>query len=250
MPPDDKNPSTGIRGDRIPKAARQNLPPEGVGVFLDAIFANVAVKPKPVTLGEGARVVRYLKATAWSSRGPERQALERLAESVAQTVFKFAPIGMASKDQALRFLERHAETYLSHPQLDATLDFVRRSPGPQAGVDFFPQPKLASSRNAVFGSGTPRIGDDLSERIYAAYHALRRARVHGARTLVAEALNRHGIRSSFLDDRRKAWGPDEVWERVKQYGIRLKRNHRLARPNGASHQSDFVVDKWISSLRG
>jgi len=57
-----------------------------------------------VTLGEGARVVRYLKAQAQSVSGAEREALVRLADAVGRMVLQAAPIEMASKRQAVLFL--------------------------------------------------------------------------------------------------------------------------------------------------
>lgn len=249
MPPDDPNAAPWIRSDQIPKLVRQDLTPEEAEPFLAAMFANLAVTPKSVTLREGASVVRYLRATALSSEaGKERDALERHTEAVLQAVIRFARIKMATKKQAMRFLERHAEAYFYHPQFQATLEFLRSSTGPKPGVDFFPLPKLASRERVTFGSG-PRVADDLSERIYAAYHALKRAKFHGARRLVAEALNRSNAKLAHRNIEKKEWGPDEVIERVKQYEKRLKRNLRGTRPESLLLARGALVDQWISFAR-
>ena len=43
------------------------------------------------------------------------------------------------------------------------------------------------------GQGNPRLGDDVSERIYTAYHGLKRARVKKIRPRIAEALSQEGV---------------------------------------------------------
>ena len=251
MPPSGRR-DTGdwFPSDEIDRLPRQHLAREEFDSFLEVMFRNVAVRPKPVTLREGASVVRYLRATAWSSPGGlPREAVERLADAVTKMVLKAAPIRMAAKEQAIRFLTRHAETLLFHPQLRATLKFLRESPELDKDVDFFPKLKLASRERAVFGPGTLRLDDDLSERIYAAYHALRREKFHGASGLVAQALNRRGILAAKHSSKTiREWGAAEVSARTKHYEKLLKRDHHVTGKALASLR-DALVDQWINFVK-
>ena len=91
------------------------------------------------------------------------------------------------------------------------------------------------------------MADDRSERIYAAYHGLRRAGIRGARTRIAAALNAAGwkIASRTLTDNR--WEPYEVYERVKQYERGLRErfgNREVARTWGES-----MVRRWVFRFR-
>ncbi len=194
--------------------------------------------------------MRYLKATALScAAGKERAALEGHAEAAWKAVIKFARIKMASKQQAIRFLERYADNYLFHPKLGDTLKFLRESPGPKPDVDFFPQPRLASRQRAVLGPMGTRVADDLSERIYAAYHALRQAGCHGARSLVADALNHPNSGLTHRTGGKKDWGSAEVNDRLKQYEARLKRNLRDPRPKSLLLARAALLHQWISFAR-
>lgn len=133
------------------------------------------------------------------------------------------------------------------PRFELTIELVRKLEEPDPDAEYFSQPKLASRTRAVVGPGTPRLADDLSERIYASYHALRRARCHGARSVVAQALNRRGIKTGSREAD-KEWGAEEVWDRVKRYENRLKdkfkfTGERLESARGA------IVDRWIFFAR-
>ena len=247
MPPDDPSTAEWSLSDQIPKLPRQSLAREEVEAFLQLMFTDVAVKPNPMTIAEGARVVRYLLAAAQTVAGPERATIVRLADSVGRTLFHAAPIKMAPKDDAVLFLERYAATYPLHPELQPVIELVGRLEEPPAGKDYFPQPALASKIRAVFGPGTPRLPNDLSERIYASYHALKRTGRHAARGLVAKALNQSGIQTGSLGSNRE-WGSAEVWERVKQYETRLKRDHRVT-GDALRSLRDGIVDQWIHFAR-
>ena len=91
------------------------------------------------------------------------------------------------------------------------------------------------------------MADDLSERIYAAYHGLRRAGIYGARMRVAAALNVAGWKIAVRSDTDARWGSNEVYERVKQYakGLEGRFGDRIA----ARAWGDSLVSKWVYLFR-
>lgn len=230
----------------LPRLARQRLAPDRVQKFLSDLFGAVATKPTEMRLREGAAVARYLKAVALSSR-PEngRLVLMALAETVGRQVLDVAPIKMATQQKTLRFLERHSGTYFNHPQLRSAIQLIRGFAGINPDSDFFPQTKLASRTTAVQGRGGQRIGNDLSERIYAAYYALRRTRVRGARGLVADALNQKLHRTRPRSPASSEWTGAEVYERVKQYEKHLRKHHQCDAARDLRLVRDALVNKWI-----
>ncbi len=161
--------------------------------FLEYLFSALARRPRPLALREGARVARYLKALAWET-GPRRRLLERLAELIWGMVLQFAPFEPGGKLEVVRFLERHAGTYLAGCDLEAALKHVRDSATPMHYGALFQLPHLMSRSRSAQGRGNPHLREDLSERIYVGYHALRRAGVRNVRARIAEALNRQGLR--------------------------------------------------------
>jgi hypothetical protein len=77
----------------------------------------------------------------------------------------------------------------------------------------------------VAGPGNPHLRDDLSERIFAAYHALPLAGMKQRSPKIAAALN--SARAAGRDD----WIWTDVYERIKGYkrGLRLRlRKHGMA----------------------
>jgi len=91
------------------------------------------------------------------------------------------------------------------------------------------------------------LADDLSERIYAAYHGLRRAGIHGARTRVAAALNMASRKIAVRSDTDARWWPNEVYERVKQYAKGLE--ERSGSREVARAAADSMVSKWVFLFR-
>jgi hypothetical protein len=61
---------------------------------------------------------------------------------------------------------------------------------------------------------------------------------------VANALNRHGIGTSSRNKVSTVWGADEVWERVKHYENRLKRDPHAA-VESLKLVRETLVDQWI-----
>jgi hypothetical protein len=171
-------------------------------------------------------------------------SLDRLAEVIWRTVLQNARFSTSGKEAAVAFLRKHASTHLVAFDVEAAVKYLREanvpSPSPPAAAS-----QLLARRLAVQAGPAPQLRDDLSERIYAAYHALRRARVHGARRRVAETLNRHNIRTEARGETDRAWGSDEVVDRLKQYEDYWKRHH-----TGQGHQAlqqwrNSLVDRWL-----
>ena len=186
MPPSEResNPpcSEGwIHGDQLSKLPPQRLKAREADAFLEYLFSAPARRPARLSVREGIRVARYLRALAEEAdAGPARRVLQRLESAIGHLVMEYAPAERGDQREAITFLERHADTYLAPFDVAAALRCIRESapPAKEAGVPR--PPHLVSSHIAAHGDGTPQLRDDLSERIYAAYKTLRRAGVGGA----------------------------------------------------------------------
>ena len=232
-----------------PSNGRADLAADQADAFLNYLFSTVARRPKPLRLREGAGVARYLKTLALEMEGGEvRKQLERLAEAIWDMLFQFAPIQLSDKQTVIGFLEKHRSTYLAGLDqvfgLDGAFQQVRDAT-PPSRADQFPAPQLQSVNLSVHGLGRLHADDDLTERIYAGYHALRRAGLRNVRGRIAAALNRHKLRIRTRGRTSTKWGSDEVYERVKQYDSRLKKQVRTAGPWDSL--AGLVVAKWVSS---
>lgn len=248
IPPFEKDaPSAWITGDLL-KLQPQTLAREEAEAFLQWLFSAVARRPKRLDLREGAGVARYLWGLAWETPpGPLRQQLLRMAEVIWRTILACAPFEAAGQGEVLRFLDQHAKTYLLSFDVATVREQVRRSEPPSATSCGPGPPHLMSPYLSASGAGNPQLADDLSERIYAAYHGLRRAGIHGARTRVAAALHEAGrkIASRTLTDSR--WEPYEVYERVRQYERGL--SERFGKQELARTWGEWVVSKWVFLFR-
>ena len=87
------------------------------------------------------------------------------------------------------------------------------------------------------------MADDLSERIWVGYRALRKAKVRNARGMVAAALKRHGLETRARGGRSREWGPEEIGERVKQFEARGKQRSRSS--SEWERLREALVYKWI-----
>jgi len=181
--------------------------------LVEFMLATIARRLPPVPFREGAAVARYLDDLAWQvSPGPQRRLLTQLARAMWTAVFQYAPFKSADKATALGLLEKFGQTHLAEFDVKAAIKTVRSSDPPSRQHHL---PALrAPFMQPTLGLGSPRIADDLTERICAGYWALRFGGVPKARTQLANALNRHEIRT---ESRRggASWGAYEVAERVK-----------------------------------
>lgn len=252
MPPSkDESLQHRIPSDQQPRIPRQELKPPEADAFLDYLFSAIARRPKRLTLREGCAVARHLKALAWQARpGKMRRFLDYLANVVWGMAFQYAPIETASKLATIEFLQKHRHTYLSSIdaafRLEEVLQYIRDAPLVSQSFD---PPRLLGPSLSVHGGGNPHLADDLSERIYAGYYALRRARIHGARGRIAQALHRQGLRIRVRQSMVNTWSGYEVYERVKQYEERRRNLAQRGRGEETAQWRDAMVDRWILSYR-
>ncbi len=198
MPPPDEE--GWILSSELPRVPHQTLKQDEVDAFLDFLFSDVARKPTEIRLLEGAAVARYLVALAWRlPPGDDRHLLDRLGNMIWGTIFQVAPFQISKKQQAVRFLKRHAASYLSWFDVERALASVKDNPRPRRPEELFRADRLRSGSLGVRGPVEARWQDDLTERICGAYYALRQAEVYDARGKIAQALNRHGMRTEFAE---------------------------------------------------
>ena len=251
MPPSSEE--AWIDSSELPRIPRQTLRKDEVNAFLDFLFSDVARKPAEIRLLEGAAVARYLVALAWRLEpGEDRHLLERLGDVIWETIFQVAPFQISKKQQAVRFLKRHAASYLSWFDVERALASVKDNPRPRRAEELFRADRLRSGSLGVGGPVDARSQDDLTERICGAYYALRQAEVYDARGKIAQALNRHGLRSRVRRDVSRKWGSAQVYERVKQCESRFKKAHgSAATKDQVKEWRHVVAQKWLFlSCRG
>jgi hypothetical protein len=239
-----------IHGDQL-ILPPQTLSQEEIGAFLQFIFKGIARKPKRLKLTQTAGVARYLKAVAAEAQGSaERDNIDRVAEVLWLTMLDSGQIKIAPKEEAILFLKMHAFTYLASFDLNRILEYLQNQPEPSRHADFFRPPKLRSAHRTAWGQPA-RLQDDLTERIYAAYHALRRTGIRDARGRIANALNKLGYEAGVRSVTECRWGPSEVNERVRQFGDRIVRRHRLSKRDRTQKERlrNMLVDSWIHGFR-
>ena len=212
--------------------------------FLRFLFKDVAGRPEPLLLRETAAVVRYLRLLALKglprtvvAKGPKaveqyeetpayrknsdaRRVLEQMASAIWGNLSQFGQIEPCSPGKAIRFLRRHAGTYLAGKplrlprvlKLVQELEVTPKKPGEPKP---FAPPLIVSRSRSAHGTGNSRLQDDLSERIYVALHALKRSSVKSPQNRIADALV-YCVKSSATCGRRgdghskpRPWaGPD------------------------------------------
>lgn len=176
--------------------------------------------------------------------------LTHLADVTWGNLLHHAPFAIARKRTAVEFMEAHAGTYLASLQaagfdIQGLLEYLRTSPPPTRHAGPSKPPNLLSAHLSVHSGAEVHLQDDLSERIYAAYHALRRTGIHGVRGRIAEALNNRGLRTRARRDTATRWGAAEVYERVRQYEARWRSSSPAGRSDASTkHWRDSVVDRW------
>lgn len=246
MPPDPEDTESYIASSDLPEIPVQVLTREEAPAFLAFLFGDLARRPERISLRESAAVARYLRALAReTSPGTLRAELERMARQVWMDALDFAPFEIAKKSQAMAFLRRHAETHLASYDTEAMLGHVGSSPRPTKFAEPASLPRLLSRSMAVVGPVGQRPGDDLSERVFAAYTALRVAGIHGASTFVAGAIKASGAKGKNGRAPQTDWGADEVRERCKRFRESLAKQHG----GNALRAGRQVVNKWIYLFR-
>ena len=226
-----------------------------LGPFLEFLFSGVARKPKRLKLKPTASVARYLKAVAWEAQpSQEREELERLVDVIWLAMLRFGQINIAEKREVIHFLNEHAATYLNSFDVDKIVKFVESRKEPTTEADSFRLPMLVGKERSISSRDPARLQDDLTERIYVAYHVLRRTRTPNARGYIAIVLNQLGFATRARSGTATEWGPSEVIERVKQFEDKMKQQipQGLSEADRAARierQRNKLVDDWISSYR-
>ncbi len=164
----------------------------------------------------------------------QRQQMLRLSEIVWGRVFQFAAFRQATKKEAIRFLAAQASTFLPPFDIRESIREVQDRPEP---VYRQLKPLLASKHLAYTkGSAPMRVENDLTERIYVAYWALRLDNVKKARREVAHALNRANVPRTSRD-RSSEWTSYDI-------GARLKQFESSATESDRPKHRHFLVAKW------
>ncbi len=253
---------------------RQTLAKEEVDRFLEFLFANVARRPARVPLREAAGVVRYLRNLAWLGvpsqvvkKGDaaiqeyrrneskevrkKRSQVDRLALTIWSVLLQCGDITLARKPTVLGFLKKHKDTYLALEDVGPLTEFIRELEFLPGFKDSFGPPSLMSQNLTNVSPGNPHLQDDLTDRIYAAYGALRREGIRGARPKIADALTRAKVKKRTRAHRR-VWTYADVNERIKQHEKQLKAGYQGPREDvkGVLREiADSRADWWILSFR-
>lgn len=121
----------------------------------------------------------------------------------------------------------------------------------------FAPPHLLSEDLRSQGAYDPGFRDDLSERIYAAFHCLKRCGAKRVTSRIADALSRTGQRRGKTKAEAK-WIYSDVNERVKEYQTWRKKALKNVDPKSLAERSveerlndwrDFLVGKWTFFYR-
>jgi hypothetical protein len=218
---------------------------------LEFLFCDIARKPKQLKLKETARVARYLKAVAWEAPpSSERDTVEHLASVIWLAILQSGQIEIALKQEVIQFLKEHAHTYLASFDIGKIMEYLQKLKAASRHGEFFRPPKLMGAMRSASGKGPARLQDDLTERIYVGYHALRRARIRNARGRIATVLNQLRFAVGVPSATEWKWGSYEVIERVRQFEDRIARQHRLSKQDRTKQEQlrDMLVDSWIHSF--
>lgn len=236
-----------MSSDELDHPSEQELRADEARPFLEFLFADVARKPEDMSLRKAASVSKYLDALACKEEQPgqDRQVLAYLSRVVWRTARRAAPIKLSAKDATIDFLHRHSGTYLPDRAVDRAVELIRERPVPTNPTK---PARLVSRSMSIQSKSVARLQDDLSERIYAAYWALRLAKIHGARRRVAETLNAKSLKRSSRGDRTYTWDSDTVYERVKQFEDRQLGAERRTEEVRKEVRRTFAR-KWIDSFR-
>jgi hypothetical protein len=260
-------------------ASLQSLGASEVDGFLDFLFQDIARRPVQLPRGKTATVVRYLRLLALKGiprrvlgRGGEalskyyesadyerdrhiRPDAERLAKVLWGCLSDWGQIEPCTREEALRFLRQYSQTYMAgNPLLRPVLKLVEDFEVPPLQLNEpepFRTPNFMSRSLAASGAGNPRLQVDLSERICAGFHCLKRLGVKKARSHLAQALNRAKVGRRTSDTE---WADESVNERVKEFENRNKKEFCKTLGKQPSDERmaewrDRLVSKWISTYR-
>jgi hypothetical protein len=274
MPQVPKSPG-GFTGAQQSASAPLALELSEVDDFLSFLFSNPAIRPDNLQLQEGAAVARYLKLLAlhgvplavleggqeaideYHRIGQRREEgakaldvgpqLVKAADAIWWHLQAYGEFEPSSKGAALGFIKRHLGTYFG--KLKPVLSILENYGIPQGVRCATGPPSFMSPNLNVAGPGNPHLRDDLSERIFAAYHALPLAGMKRRSPKIAAALN------SAHAAGRDNWIWSDVYERIKGYkrGLRLRlRKHGMAAytlPAELKGEEGRQASLWIGMFR-
>jgi hypothetical protein len=247
--------------------------------FLHFLFGSVAVRPASVELRETAAAVRYLRFLAlygvpnavagqgkaaiaryWNESRDHHQRSRRRLELIAKALWGLllnsGRIERCTRVEAKNLLAKHSETYLApFPYLDDVIAAVDELALPPDDEMQALRPTLVSSNLTSYVPINSQQPDDLSERIYAGFHALRDAGIRSAAVRISEALRARGrLRLRQDESGSREWSPNAVRERMRSYEKGLRKGGKAA---GASVKAtailhshrQWLTQKWLSSFR-
>jgi len=173
-----------------------------------------------------------------------------VAKAVWGFLLQYGQFKMSSRAAALRFMRRHSDTYLANPYLEQALMFIETHDIPRHAPLLFRPAALRSGHMSVQSDGD-RGADDLSDRIFAAYYALRRAGVQRRSSRIAAGLTASKVGASVG----MHWVYADVNDRIKAHTRSQRR--QLGKHARSDQDVDSLfeqhkvsrVDFWISSFR-
>lgn len=247
-----------------------------IGGFLSFLFGHVAYRPDVLLLLETAAAVRFLQTLAWKGVPAEliggqrgsaddtrsddseetregRRLLQRLAQVIWGNLFQYGDFRGCGEQKAKAFLQRHSKTYLVSLDVTRALEVIEELEIPADAGQHIRPPHLMSLTMSAQGQGNPRLGDDVSERIYTAYHALKRARVKKIRPRIAEALSQEGVSGGRRRSKARGWDWSGVHDRIKRYdrGLRQRFEKEAGKNNVAEKVRgwrEHLVYRWVSQF--
>lgn len=231
--------------------------------FLEETLGGLGRRPPEIRLKEGARVARFLRRLALEGvpkqqpdtplsgnqqRDQEQVSehhqlrLHELGETIWNILLQNAPIEPAKPTAAIRFLKRYESTFLTHHRVPEALNTIQALGLPAESKDTFSPPNLVAPTITSTGEGNPRLSDDLSERIYVTYFALRRQKKRGVGKEIANVLER--LQIGRIRSKEGVWTYEVVQDRIKQY----KRRKSRELSEGSAKDRKEALDRWSEHL--
>jgi|SRR5579872_3362758 len=211
--------------------------------------------PKTVVRAGGKAVEEFRRKPPSAEERDEKACTKHIADLLWGRVRRIDRHRAASNQDALRFLEQHADTHFANPFISRTIDLVKDFDVPADVLVPHVKPTLISRSSAGVGD-TARLQDDLSERLFAADHVLKRTGLRNTRVAIVKVLNEGDIQSGRRRGRDAAeqeWLPQEVHERIKGFEKQLKSRMRVVPGRSLIERLREVrasfANKWIDAYR-
>jgi hypothetical protein len=252
------------QGDALPCShnapPRRKLSAEEVEDFLSHLFENVAYKPSPLKLKDAA-VARFLLLLSLhgvprhppgevSKEADEdrkvRLMLDRFAWEIFDRILSCGEFKPSTKEVALCFLEKHRRRYFcprwrGDTRTEQALKFVKSHELPMDAYNPFKSPVLIGPQLNMQGHRSHRVDNDVSERVFAAYHALAEAGVKSRGKRIADALNKADVPQTRGG--KAQWAYADVHDRVKSW----EKQELKSRKHVSTEQlRKLSIDRWVS----